>query len=170
MIMRRFAIAASAALLVAGCQTVEPPATASGKPEVTIKAPVAAIKARLVSLAMDRHFNVTKDTEYLLQFEKPTDNLGASVLLGSRYDAVPAERIIFTFASIENTTRVVASSMYVTNPGSAFERVTPINAGEGVDRTQNTLNELKLSMEMAIAPAVPSLPASANRRAVKPTS
>jgi hypothetical protein len=137
------------------------PATASGKPEVTIKAPTAVIKARLLSLAMDRRFNVTKDTEYLLQIEKPTDNLGAAILLGSKYDSTPAERVVFTFAPIGDSVRVVAASMFVTNPGSAFEQITPVNAGEGIDRTQATLQELKTSLE---APP-PQPPAAAPHRA-----
>lgn len=154
------AIAAVSALVLAGCQTTaQAPATASGKPEVTIKSTTAAVKARILSLAMDRRFNVTKDTEYLLQLEKPTENFGAAVLLGSRYDAVPAERIVFTFAPIGDSVRVVASSMFVTNPGSAFERLTPINAGEGVDRTQATLLELKNSLEAP--PAAPAPPPAA---------
>jgi hypothetical protein len=155
--MRILGIVALCAAL-AGCQTAaQAPSTASGKPEVTIKAQTAAIKARLLSLAMDRRFNVTKDTEYLLQIEKPSDNMGAAILLGSKYDAVPAERIVFTFAPMGDSVRVVAASMFVTNPGSAFEQLTPINAGEGVDRTQATLQEIKGSLETP-PPAPPPQP------------
>lgn len=143
----------AAALLLASCQTAKPPSTASGKPEVTIKGSASAVKAQLLSRAMDRRFSVTKDTEYLLQVEKPTDNLGAAVLLGSRYDSTPAERIVFTFAPIGDSVRVVAAMMFVTNPGSAFEQLTPINAGEGIDRTQATLFEIKQTIEAASAPA-----------------
>lgn len=153
--------AAVMAALLAGCQTAAPPNTASGKPEVTIKAQTAAIKARLISVAMDQRFSVTKDTEYLLQVEKPSDNFGAALLLGSKYDSTPAERWVFTFAPMGDSVRVVAAAMYVTNPGSAFERITPVNAGEGVDRTQARLDELKASME---TPAAPSSPAAASRK------
>jgi hypothetical protein len=160
--MRIMGIVALCALL-AGCQTdAQAPMTASGKPEVTIKATTAAIKARLLSLAMDRRFNVTKDTEYLLQVEKPTDNIAASVLLGSKYDSTPAERIVFTFAPLGDSVRVVAASMFVTNPGSAFEQITPINAGEGVTRTQNTLEEMKASLETPTP--VPQTAAPISRR------
>jgi len=150
--MRVLGIVALCAVL-GGCQTdVQAPITASGKPEVTIKAPIAAIKARLLSLAMDRRFNVTKDTEYLLQIEKPTDNIGAAILLGSKYDSTPAERIVFTFAPLGDSVRVVAASMFVTNPGSAFEQITPANAGEGINQTQATLQEIKQSLEAAAIP------------------
>ena len=156
--MRVLGIVALCAVL-GGCQTdVQAPITASGKPEVTIKAPIAAIKARLLSLAMDRRFNVTKDTEYLLQIEKPSDNLGAAILLGSKYDSVPAERIVFTFAPLGDSVRVVAASMFVTNPGSAFEQITPVNAGEGINQTQAALQEIKQSLEVTTTAPPPPAP------------
>ncbi|MGY8709525.1 hypothetical protein RAD16_27605 [Bradyrhizobium sp. 18BD] len=135
---------------------------------MTIRASTAAIKARLLSLAMDKRFNVTKDTEYLLQVEKPSENFGAALLLGSKYDGIPAERIVFTFAPIGDTTRVVAAGMFVTNPGSAFERITPVNGGDGATRTQQTLDELKASMETPATP--PSAPVAAARKPAKPAT
>jgi hypothetical protein len=149
--MRILGILALCAALV-GCQTAAQ-ATASGKPEVTIKTSTAALEARFLSLAMDRRFSVTKDNEYRLQLDKPTENLGAAILLGSKYDGTPSERIVFTFAP--------TSSMFVTNPGSAFERISPVNAGEGVDRTQTTLEELKQSME---TPAPSTAPFASARK------
>ncbi|MCK1629667.1 hypothetical protein IVA99_06455 [Bradyrhizobium sp. 162] len=167
--MRNCTMAAVLAVALAGCQTAaEAPNTASGKPEVTIRATTAAIKARLLSLAMDKRFNVTKDTEYLLQVEKPSENFGAVLLMGSKYDGIPAERIVFTFAPIGETTRVVAAGMFVTNPGSAFERITPINGGEGATRTQQTLDELKATMETPITQ--PAAPVASARKPAKPAS
>jgi hypothetical protein len=140
-----------AALSLGACQTVQPPATASGKPEVTIRAPVEKIKALLITHAMNNGMSITKDTEYLLQFDKPTTNLGAAVLLGSRYDSTPNERYVITFAPLGEQTRVIASAMYVTNPGSGFERITPVNAGDGINKTQSDLEQIKV---MAEAPAL----------------
>lgn len=169
MFIRNCTMAAVVAVALAGCQTAaQAPNTASGKPEVTIRATTTAIKARLLSLAMDKRFNVTKDTEYLLQVDKPSENLGAALLLGSKYDGIPAERILFTFAPIGDTTRVVAAGMFVTNPGSAFERITPVNGGEGAIRTQQTLDELKASME---TPAqAPTSPVAGIRKQAKPST
>lgn len=169
MFIRNCTMVAVLAIALAGCQTAaEAPNTASGKPEVTIRATTAAIKARLLSLAMDKRFNVTKDTEYLLQVEKPSENFGAVLLMGSKYDGIPAERIVFTFAPIGDTTRVVAAGMFVTNPGSAFERITPVNGGEGAMRTQQTLDELKATMETP-APSPPTAPVAARKHS-KPTT
>jgi len=167
--MRVFALLiAVGAIGLAGCQTAQPPATASGKPEVNIKAPVGAVKAALISRALNQRYNITKDTEYMLQMDKPTENFGAALLLGSKYDGIPAERIVFTFApNSPDSVRVVTSIMFVTNPGSAFEQLTPINAGESVDRTQASLYDVKQMMEAAAAPpAVAAKPAP--RPAVKP--
>lgn len=111
---RAVILALASSLALVGCQTAKQPDTPSGRAEVEIRAPVASVKAALLSRAMDRRFNVTKDTEYLLQVEKPTENLAAAVLLGSRYDATPSERIVFTFAPMGENTRVVASLMIVT--------------------------------------------------------
>jgi hypothetical protein len=53
--------------------------------------------------------------------------------------------------------------MFVTNPGSAFEQITPVNAGEGVDRTQATLQEIKQSLEVTATPP-PQVAAPAPKR------
>ncbi|KWV60857.1 hypothetical protein AS156_27810 [Bradyrhizobium macuxiense] len=136
-----------AALLLACCQTAEPPSTASGKPEVTIRASVSKIKALLITHAMNNGLSITKDTEYLLQFDKPTTNVGATLLLGSRYAGTPNERYVITFAPLGEETRVIASAMFVTNPGSGFEQLTPVNAGPGIDQTQRDLQQIKAMAE-----------------------
>lgn len=164
------AIGLLAGLMLASCQTVQPPSTASGKPETMIRAPVGKIKALLISEAMNNGLNVTKDTEYMLQLEKPTTNFGAAVLLGSRYDSTPNERYVVTFAPLGEETRVVVSSMFVTNPGSAFEQITPVNAGEGVNRTQQTLQNIKAQAEAPPTPAAVSAAKPSKRALRSPAS
>lgn len=170
MVARWGALAVAVAIL-AGCQTAaEAPSTASGKPEVLIRAPVGKIKSLLISKALDRGLAVTKDSEYLLQLEKPTENMAAAVLLGSRYDATPNERYVVTFAQVGDEVRVVVAAMIVTNPGSAFERITPINSGDGVNRTQQTLLEIKQIAEEPPPKASPTpAPKPAARGAPKPS-
>jgi hypothetical protein len=147
-----------AAVLLAGCQTVEPPATASGKPEVTINAPIAKIKSILISNAVNAGFSISKDTEYLLQFDKPSNNFAAQLLLGSKYDGVPNERYQITFAQMGESVRVVAAGMIVTNPGSSFERVMPINAGDGINKTQEELLTVKDVAETPTSPPAAQAP------------
>jgi hypothetical protein len=163
--MRNRGIAAlTAMLMLTGCQTAQPLSTASGKPEVTIRAPVAKITAAMIGKALNQGLTITKDTEYLLQFDRPSQNMGAAILLGSRYDGVPNERYVLTFAPDGDNTRVVAASMFVTNPGSSFERVTPVNSGEGVDRTQRELEELWAIVEAQTVPQ--TVPTDAKKQRV----
>ncbi|MGE3898705.1 MAG: hypothetical protein AB7F39_12440 [Variibacter sp.] len=121
------------------------------------------MKALIVSRAVDSRYNVTKDSDYLLQVEKPTENLAAAVLLGSRYDSTPNERIVFTFAPLGEQVRVIATHSIVTNPGSAFERLTPISSGPGVQRTQSSLDEIKQKAEAMSAPPVASKPSKGKK-------
>jgi len=169
--MKKLFLCAALAAFLGACQTVQPPSTASGKPEVTIHAPVAKIKALLITHAVDNGMSITKDTEYLLQFDKPTTNFGAAVLLGSRYDSIPNERYVITFAPLGDDTRVIASAMYVTNPGSGFEQITPVNAGEGINKTQNDLLQIKRMAETPEAPpVVAAKPAKKPHRVTQPAT
>lgn len=149
-------------LALAGCKTAQAPATASGKPEVTIRAPIATIKSIIISNAINAKFSVTKDTDYVLQFDKPSDNLGAALLLGSRYDGVPNERYLVTFAQLGDEVRVVASGMFVTNPGSSYERITPIESGAGIEATQRQLEQVKATAETASIKPAPQATSRSN--------
>jgi len=68
-------------------------------------------------------FRITKDTSYELTFDKPVENIAVAVLMGSKYDSQPNARVSYTFAQVNDTTRVVADVAIITNPGSAFERL-----------------------------------------------
>jgi len=151
-----------AAILLAGCETVQPPATASGKPEVTINAPIAKIKSILISNAVNAGFSISKDSEYLLQFDKPSNNFAAQLLLGSKYDGVPNERYQITFAQMGDSVRVVAAGMIVTNPGSGFEQITVINSGDGINKTQEELLTVKQMAEAA--PPAPQTAVTISKR------
>lgn len=86
-------------------------------------------------------------TKTLLVFEKPIDNVFAAALLGSRYDRTPAARVTYTIIETESSTRIVASLAAITNPGSAFERVTPMDDSKDSVRVQQFLTALKISLE-----------------------
>jgi hypothetical protein len=126
----RLIILAAIAFLCSACATVPPPATASGKPEVTIaEATPEKVKPVLVDKMLNSGFRITKDTPYELSFDKPVQNIAVAVLLGSKYDAQPNLRVSYTFAQLSTATRVVADVAIITNPGSAFEQRTDTNAG-----------------------------------------
>jgi len=134
--------------LVAGCAAPIKHLTPSGRPEVTITGRVGEqVVARITDYMLNRGYNVKTATNTLLVFEKPIDNVLATVLLGSRYDSTPAARVTYTTIETETSTRVVASLAAITNPGSAFERVTPMDNSKDSVSLQQFLNELKSSLE-----------------------
>lgn len=125
---------------LAACATPVQHATASGKVEETFKLPPDQVKPKIVSMMVNWGYNITKDTPYLVAFDKPVQNVMASVLLGSRYDATPNARISYTFAQIGEDTRVVADFEIVTNPGSAFERLNEANGNPDTMKVQRWLD------------------------------
>lgn len=117
---------------VASCATPVQHNTPSGKPEVTIESSdTGEIKSQLVNRMIDRGYTITRDTDYLIAFDRPVDAAGGGLmvglLFGSRYDGTPNARISFTLSKMGDRVRVVADMRIVTNPGSAFERTTEVN-------------------------------------------
>lgn len=134
-------------LVLPGCLT--PPAvhaTASGKPEMTVAAPADLVKPVIVGKMLSRGYRITRDTQYELSFDKPTDNIAVAVLLGSKYDSQPNARVSYSFAPIGGETRVVADMAIITNPGSAFERRTDVNGSADSPIIQGLLNDVKADM------------------------
>lgn len=132
------------AALCAGCVTVEPPHTASGRPEVTIAgASPDKVKPQLVNVMINDGYRITRDTPYEITFDKPVQNIAVAVLMGSKYDAQPNIRVSYSFAQLGSDTRVIGDIAIVTNPGSAFERRTPINAGVDSSDIQILLDEVR---------------------------
>ncbi|MHA1355493.1 MAG: hypothetical protein ACTSR1_10005 [Candidatus Heimdallarchaeota archaeon] len=133
----------------AACATPVKHNTPSGRPEITISGKVGKqVQAEIMNLMLNNGYNVKSSTDTLLVFERPIKNVMAAALLGSRYDSTPAARISFNIIEMGASTRVVASFAAVTNPGSAFERITPMNNNADTVNYQMRLNEIKQSIEM----------------------
>lgn len=125
------------------CQTVKPPATASGRPEVTIPgASAAQVKPLLLSKTIDKGYRIIKDDAYSLTFEKPTDNMAAAILLSTNAGGPPTQRVTFTIAELGGATRVVADMAFVSNAGMAFERRTDVSSGAAAPQVQAFLDEV----------------------------
>jgi hypothetical protein len=131
-----------------GCATPVVHNTPSGRPEITVSGKVGKrASAEITNLMVNRGYNVKVSSDTLIVFEKPIESTMAAVLLGSRYDSTPAARITYNIIETEATTRVIASFAAVTNPGSAFERITPMNNIQDTDTYQMRLNEIKAKLE-----------------------
>ena len=125
------------------CQTVKPPATASGRPEVTISGVTPAqVKPVLVNKTIDKGYRIVKDDAYSLTFEKPSDSFAANVFLGTRAGGPPVQRVSFTIAEVGGATRVVADAALVSNAGMAFEQRTDVSSGALAPQVQGFLDEV----------------------------
>ena len=123
--------------------------TPSGRPEVTINGKVGKqVQSEITNLMLNNRYNVKTSTDTLMVFERPIENILAASLLSSKYDKNPIVRVTFNIIEMETSTRVVASFAAVTNPGSAFERIRPMNNNVDTVNYQMRLNELKGRIEM----------------------
>ena len=146
--MVRVAAVTILCFLVAACATPVKHHTASGRPEVTIATTnVGAVKGALISEMVNRGYSITRESDFLVAFDRPIDNVWAAALLGSRYDSTPNARVSYTIARIQDAIRVVADLAIITNPGSAFERQTNMNANEDSRKIQGLLDRVKSNVD-----------------------
>lgn len=111
---------------IAGCQTVQL-STPSQRPEVTVAAPAATVRPILIGEMINHGFRISQDTAYALVMERASQDLMTNVLLGSQWNPTVNARISFAITELDGQTRVVADIFAVTNPGTAFEQLTPFN-------------------------------------------
>jgi hypothetical protein len=141
--MRIAATAFVALLTLAGCQTANQVSTASGRPEATYAAAPEKVRAVMLNGLINKGFQVKTDTPYLLVVEQPSKNLMVNLLLGSQWNPTVNVRCSYTIVPIEKaSTRVVASCAAVTNPGTAYERLTEVNDAKSNQALQGWLNSL----------------------------
>lgn len=128
--------------LLAGCASAPQP-----RPAVTIPGPVAQQAAGLITQRMlDSGFTVRASSPHHLVFEKPAEGVAAAMIYGSRYDAIPAYRVTFSLAETPESTRIVTDVVAVTNPGSGFERVSPIQHQGTLDSYRRLLDQTAASL------------------------
>jgi hypothetical protein len=113
------AIVFAAALLAAGCQTVPQAAPLS----TSYDAGNNATKTALVTAFSAAGYQIHRDSEFQLVFDKPNTAFAAQMVFGSQFNIVPNSRVTLTIVGSEPT-RVNVGLAIVTNPGSGFESVT----------------------------------------------
>lgn len=119
--------------------------TPSGRPERFFagKQP-DAVRAALVASLVNRGYSITRESQSLVSAQRETTSLAANVLLGSQYDPTVDARITYTLVSVNGGTRVVADLAFVTNAGSAFERVTDMRNSAASGEVQAILNAVEV--------------------------
>ena len=144
------------ALALAGCTDVEPPQTASGRPEVTIAhASPDKVKGTIISLMLDKGYRLDHDSPYELVFAKQTDNLAAAVLLSTKMGGLPDVRVTYTIAEIGVGTRVVAGMEVVSNPGTGFESKLDMSRGAESGNVQAFLTDIAHKFDASEKPMPP---------------
>ncbi len=124
-----------------GCAGSRPLPTPSGKPEVTIQnVSKKEVTDALVNEMLSRGFTIKNVTDYTVVFAKPLDSFTAIALFGSQYDATPEHRPTFMLVQSATDVRLVLTNLIITNPGSAFERVTDASTGKAGQSWQDFLN------------------------------
>lgn len=135
-------------VMLSGCAAPQPLPTASGKAEVTIKAPKARIQGALTNVLINAGASIQQVTEFFVVGGKRTDSVGKSLFFGSKYDSIPEDRIRFDIVEMPEGVRVVATCMIVTNPGGGFENVTTMNPGAAIYKDlQKGLDLMKTKLE-----------------------
>lgn len=144
--MRRLLLASMLAGTLAACQAVRHD-TASGRPEVTIAADKEAVRAVLIDAMIDRGFLIVDDTPYRLVMDRSSDNALANALLGSRWNPTVHARAAMSLTETAGATRIVASLDVVTNPGTAYERLTPFSNSRDAAEFQTFLQTVAARVE-----------------------
>jgi len=108
---------------------------------------VSEVKDLVTNAAISWGYSAKSVTDYVAVYEKRSDNALASALLGSQYDSTPVWRVTFNYVSLANAVRVVADIHAVTNPGSAFERITDFSRNsQDANNVQKFLENAKEEM------------------------
>lgn len=82
-------------------------------------------KGAIIAAFSQRGYQITRDSQFQLVMDRPIrGNIGASLVFGSQFNAVPNARASMTVLG-DNPVTVTVNLSVVTNPGSGFEQVTP---------------------------------------------
>jgi len=148
-----FVVLALASCALGACAAPTHLDTPSGHPEVTISRTTPnKVKAALVRKMIDKGFQVTKDKQFELAFDRPLDNKLAEALLGSKVSGTPNMRVTYSISQVGDDVRVIADLAAITNPGSASELSTDMNdaaKGAPVHDVQSFLDELRTELNSA---------------------
>jgi membrane-associated protease RseP (regulator of RpoE activity) len=139
-------LAAGALAALAGCAQQAYVRTTAAPPrrlEVTIdNASKKDVTDALVSAMVGRDFAIVTITDYTAVFAKPLTEAPAGRAKKMTRAAPQEHRVSFTIVTAGTGVRLVLTNQIVSNPGSAYERVTDASGGASGDSWQEFLNTL----------------------------
>jgi len=128
--VRLFAIFIMVCNLVSCAPTSPPLRTVSGNPEITIpNTTKRKVIDTIVAGKFAKGMQLREVTDYGVVMTKRVDNsFWASFIYGSKYDSTPELRIHYNVVEEGTGVRVYSTAEMITNPGSAFERLSDITS------------------------------------------
>lgn len=139
------------AIALAGCATVPPPSTASGKLEMMLNnVRVDCARSELANTLVNGGYSIKSNSEYQIVAGRITNNAFAAAMLGTSAGGAPEERVTLTLIpqSDSDALRVIFDGGYISNPGTAFESVQPVGASQA---TQDQLTNGEYAIESKCA-------------------
>lgn len=122
-------LALIASVILVGCAAPPPVGTPSGNLEVVLTNVRAdCVRAELLNALVSSGATIRSTSDVQIVAGRPSDNALANALLSSRYGGTPEERVTMLLLPVPNfpDVRLAVSVAYVTNQGSAFEKVQPV--------------------------------------------
>lgn len=135
-------------MLISGCATRAPEEYAGPPDAVVLGATRRQALDWLINERIRRGSRISNTTDFgFMASTRVEGSLTASLLFGSRYDATPNARLVYQAADVPGGVHVFVKAEMVTNPGSAFERITDVT----VHLTRPIAEELQ-DLQAAFAP------------------
>jgi hypothetical protein len=135
-----------------GCVPPEPliSITASGKPEVTIRAELAVIKSEIIGDLVNYGYTVEQDNDYTLRTSRPlkgNEEVLASVFIGNSYST--NRRVHnYTFVKTDQGVRIIVSAAITAQmPGGQVNSSELTTNSRNFNDIQRDLNALKTRIE-----------------------
>lgn len=119
------------------------PETRSGRPEIALRGTRDEIREELVSAFVPQGWTVGRSDASTVVFARPSDSAAATVLLGSAYDPTVWIRVTFVLTGSTGVVNVYGRVEFVTNYGSAFERLTDASSGKAGSDVQRVLDRIQ---------------------------
>ncbi|MDD3143016.1 MAG: PDZ domain-containing protein [Candidatus Cloacimonetes bacterium] len=136
-------------MLLSSCASNYAVDSPTGRAEVIINGvPKKDISDTIVNNMLSRGFTLQKLNDYQLIFGIKETDLGLMLLAGSHYDSVPEWRYTYNLVDFAGGIRILTNIWLVTNPGSAFEKITDVSTNSKSAQNMHTeLNQLKTLLE-----------------------
>jgi len=140
------ALAVAGLLVLGGCSSIPAAARVAPERELTIQSDRKTTKDAVAALFLSRGYQLKADSDMQITFERRSENFMANLLLSSNYDSTVMTRVIITMIG-DKPTNLSWRGYAVTNPGSAFERLTEITGSPDGDNVQVGLRGVKMQLE-----------------------